>query len=242
MMNFDAIESYPLHWPPAFRRTAASERKRANFGRVTQREGMSYTSKERMTVAVAARRLTKEISSINNASRSMRVDPDALIVSTNIKIKLDGLPYSNQRDPDDPGVAVYFKLDGVPHCLPCDRWSTVADNLAAIAAHIGAMCGMERWGVGDIRAAFAGYKALPGATIQQAMTVEEAARFIEQAAIGSDPQMAMGVVAEILRDSQNYRALYREAAKMLHPDTGGSTEQFNQLQEAKRILDAHHKR
>jgi hypothetical protein len=32
-------------------------------------------------------------------------------------------------------------------------------------------------------------------------------------------------------------ALYRDAAKNLHPDAGGSTEDFQKLQEAKRILD-----
>lgn len=33
---------------------------------------------------------------------------------------------------------------------------------------------------------------------------------------------------------------FREALKAAHPDSGGSTDEFARLQEAKRILDAHH--
>ncbi len=37
----------------------------------------------------------------------------------------------------------------------------LADNLCAIGHHVAAVRGQDRWGVGDIAAAFAGYKALP---------------------------------------------------------------------------------
>jgi DnaJ-domain-containing protein 1 len=58
-------------------------------------------------------------------------------------------------------VAFYFELDGEPHVLACDRWATGPDNIAALAAHIEALRGQERWGVADIRQAFAGHVALP---------------------------------------------------------------------------------
>jgi len=84
-----------------------------------------------------------------------------LVISTNIPTRKDGLPFSNAREPDDRGVAVYFMLDSnQPHCLACDKWDRVADNLAAIAAHIDAIRGQARWGVGDLAQAFAGYKQL----------------------------------------------------------------------------------
>jgi len=87
-----------------------------------------------------------------------------LVISTNIPTRKDGLPFSNVREPEDRGVAVYFMLDGnQPHCLACDKWDRVADNLAAIAAHIDAIRGQARWGVGDLAQAFAGYKQLPAA-------------------------------------------------------------------------------
>ena len=57
---------------------------------------------------------------------------------------------------------MYFKLDSVPEglVLACDRWLRVEDNIAAVAAHIGALRGIDRWGVGSVRQAFAGYKRL----------------------------------------------------------------------------------
>src|SRR3546814_3449372 len=45
--------------------------------------------------------------------------------------------------------------------LACDRWYRAADNMVAIAKHIEAIRGMDRWGVGSIDQAFAGYQALP---------------------------------------------------------------------------------
>ena len=64
----------------------------------------------------------------------------------------------------DPGAAVYFKLESVPEglVLACDRWLRVEDNIAAVAAHIRALRGIDRWGVGSVRQAFAGYKRLTG--------------------------------------------------------------------------------
>ncbi len=54
------------------------------------------------------------------------------VVSTNIELRRDGLPYSNRRQPEDPGVAVYFQQDGKQQCIPCDRWRTVEENCRAI--------------------------------------------------------------------------------------------------------------
>ena len=63
--------------------------------------------------------------------------------------------------PDDPGVAVYFQLHDKERVLACDKWDTVADNIAAIAAHIDGIRRQDRYGVGTIDQAFAGYSALP---------------------------------------------------------------------------------
>ena len=68
-----------------------------------------------------------------------------VIVSTNVAVRRDGLPYARQRTPEDPGAAVYFKLESVPEglVLACDRWLRVEDNVAAVAAHIGALRGID---------------------------------------------------------------------------------------------------
>ncbi|WP_247002163.1 hypothetical protein [Halosolutus gelatinilyticus] len=42
-------------------------------------------------------------------------------------------PYAN-RNPDDPGVVVYFEKDGQQFAVPCDRWDNLRDNAQAIAS------------------------------------------------------------------------------------------------------------
>jgi len=120
-------------------------------------------------------------------------------LSTNFQLRADGRPRRDRGAPDDPSAAFYFELDGQPHVLACDRWSTVADNIAAIAAHIEALRGQERWGVADMKQAFAGHTALPAP--EQWWQV-------------------LGVSERATRDEIS-RA-YRAAAAAAHPDRGGS--------------------
>jgi hypothetical protein len=96
-----------------------------------------------------------------------------VILSTNIELTQKGLPYSNRRQPDDPGVAVFFKLKKQSLALACDKWDRVADNVWAIALHINAIRGQSRWGVGTIEQAFMGYAALPAATMGRLRSVSQ---------------------------------------------------------------------
>jgi hypothetical protein len=140
-----SAQAYPLQWPTGWPR--ASHRQRATFGQAGARGW-----KEALTVAKARQRLSEELD---------RLGARYVTLSTNIELRLDGLPRSNQAEPSDPAAAVYFQLGGKDIALACDKWDRVADNIAAIAKHIEAMRGMDRWGVGTARQAFAGYEALP---------------------------------------------------------------------------------
>ena len=82
-------------------------------------------------------------------------------MSSNIPRGKQGSPISNIGVLKDPGVAVYFTIKEKPVSLACDKWVHVEDNIWAIAKHIEALRGQERWGVGSIEQAFAGYTALP---------------------------------------------------------------------------------
>lgn len=149
-MSAPQIEfAYPTAWPIARAKTPSYQRKdalwRHNGGRVTW--------------DVAVRRLREQISAMTRAGENWRVLEQTL--STNYELRLDGRPRRDRGAPVDPAVAFYFELDGQPHVLACDKWSTVADNIAAIAAHIEALRGQERWGVADLKQAFAGHVALP---------------------------------------------------------------------------------
>jgi len=150
-MSAPKIEmDYPLEWVAGRPRTAARARKPALW----KHEGRS------ITLDVARRRLRDQVGMATRPGQDWRFT--AMILSTNIRFTRSGSRDQNhRREPDDPGVAFYFDLDGQPHALACDRWDTVQDNIAAIAAHIEALRGQERWGVADLKQAFAGHVALP---------------------------------------------------------------------------------
>ena len=134
-----------------------------------------------------------------------------LIISTNVRLRLDGLPYSDQRAPDDPGAAVYFLFNERPIVFACDRWRKVEHNLWAIARHIENLRASDRYGVGELEQAFAGYAALPAPA---------AVRWWE----------VLGVPRNATIDL--VRASYRNLARENHPDAGGEGERFLQIQRA----------
>lgn len=205
-------EAYPLTWPVAWPRYKGS-RERATFGKRTRNPGATYSYKSQVTVAQAIARLSSEASAFTLRGHNYRINPDRMIVSTNIPTTRAGVPMSGRSEPVDPGVAVYFHFDGNPMVLACDKWDRVADNIAAVAAHLGAMRGMERWGVGKLAQVFAGYAALPA------------------------PGAAPGAWYELLSvpESATFeqtRAAYREKACVAHPDNGGSHDQMVALNAA----------
>lgn len=136
------------------------------------------------------------------------------ILSTNLKLKIDGLPYANLPQPNDVGAAVYFDFKKKPVSLACDKWNRVEDNVWAIAKHIEALRGQERWGVGTMEQAFRGYMALPAIGESSA----------------SDWWKTLGVAVNATPDQ--VRTAYRLLVKKHHPDTGGDSELFNRVQKA----------
>ena len=134
-------------------------------------------------------------------------------MSTNVPTRQDGYPRSNaQEDRSDPGVAVYFTLGGGPKVLACDRWDRVADNIAAIAAHVGALRGQERWGVGSLEQAFAGYAALPARATSGSWR--------EVLEVGPDAELNAA------------RAAYTRLVRAAHPDHGGTVERLDAVRAA----------
>jgi len=201
-----SVDRYPLAWPLGWTRTPTSERRRAEFGK-TQRvaQGDRIIEKRRaLSVAEAAQRLETEID---------RLDGAGAILSTNLRLRLDGVPRVEGREPLDVGAAVYFTLKGQAICLACDRWDRVADNVAALAQHIDALRRIERYGVGKIEQAFRGYLALP----PMVSGVEW------WTVLGVSPNATLDDVEEA----------FRRRARDAHPDRGGSVETMARLNEAR---------
>jgi hypothetical protein len=132
-------------------------------------------------------------------------------------IRLDGQPRSDAPQPAFPGVLISFrsKVHGPLQfsCDDCDRWQ---DNVRAIALTLERLRLADRYGVTKRGEQYTGWKALPAPLVTPPpMTVEEAQAFIRSN--GGD---------------------YRAAAKRLHPDAGGSDEQWNKLQQARELAGA----
>jgi hypothetical protein len=219
------IEAYPLCWPNNKPRTPKQARTRAKFSKKEKSYSTDYvyshSSSKALTVAQALSRVTRELESFTRTGRNYRIPPDTIVISTNIKVNRNGLPYSETKQPDDVGVAVYFQLDGKNYCLPCDKWDRVADNLAAIASHLGALRGIERWGVGETHDVFTGFRALP--------STEPAKR---------EWHDILGVRWNA--SYQEAEAAYKKKVVQCHPDKpGGSHEAFIELQEAWAVVEKH---
>lgn len=144
-------------------------------------------------------------------------------------IRQDGMLRADAR----PGPAVilsFIDRDGQRQAYPCDRFGWWQDNLYAIAIVLEDLRRAERYGVQSalIRA---GFKALP-ATSTATMGTNTAAGVLYR--------LSGHAVDLILRDAGVAQVAYRSAANKAHPDRGGSQMDFTLVQEAKRVLEAHH--
>jgi hypothetical protein len=199
------IEAFPLYWPEGWKRTPARERRRSTF---------------RVTTGQAIDGLLNEI---------RLLDGENEVISTNVPVRRDGMLYASFREPDDPGVAVYFTVISVNKknpkvadekrmCFACDQYGTVRENLQAIGLTIAALRGIERWGASDMmERAFRGFAALPEASWRQALGLEQ------QAAMhgyGTEHCQRQALLEDVERR-------FRELAHQTHPDKGGNAEQFD---------------
>lgn len=188
------ITAFPLQWPVDYPRTTTPQRSR--FG--------SYSKKP--SVEDARHKLLNEL-------RMMRVE--SVVMSMNIKRRKDGLPYSNQPEPSDRGVACYFKYNDTEVVIACDTYDKVGCNLYAIALTIEAMRGIERWGCSDfLNRAFTGFQALP------------------ERGSGRPWWEILGCKEDA--SDEFIKHCYRELVKQFHPDNPvtGDPEKFRELQEA----------
>ena len=192
-------QAFPLQWPSGWSRTQRPTR--AKFHKkVTNSRGWSESAS--LTIPDAVKRLFGELD---------RLGARYVTISSNAGLRQDGLPRAGRKEPDDTGVAVYFTLNGKEMALACDTWDRVADNIVAVAKHIEALRGMERWGVGTASQAFAGYRRL------------EAPKPSCWSILGLSPSAS----------AEQINAAYRKAARGAHPDNGGSHERMAALNSAR---------
>lgn len=181
----NGVDAYPLHWPQGWPRTATPQRSRfdGSFAKIRDE-------------------LFREIE---------RLGGQYVVLSTNVALRRDGLPYANQAEPFDGGVAVYFMRRGQQMVFACDKWDRVKDNMRAIQRSIEAIRGLERWGASEMmERAFSAFEALP------------------------PPRSCWDVLGlKPGAGSAEVNAAYRSKAKTFHPDHGGSASAMAELNRAR---------
>jgi hypothetical protein len=209
------ITASPLCWPAGWRRITSrtAAKFRSGVGGYVGEEGSRhYKAAARVSIGDGTKRVLAEL-------KAMGVPSWNVIISSDLKLRADGLPYSVQSTSGvDPGVAVYWRDgNGQRRCMAIDRYDRIADNLAAIAATIEAMRAIERHGGATILdRAFMGFAALPAPAEQV------------------KPHELLGVKETASREEIEYA--YRRLAMQFHPDRGGSGEEMAKYNAARDAL------
>ena len=207
--DLENIAAYPLSWDNRHPRTKPYDR---TFGRFNKKDQRGHGNKA-LSVADGAARVLTAIKGYSKAGHPWRADPEQVIISTNLRTRKDGLPMSGQKEPEDPGVAVYFTLDGKHRCIPLDSYMRIADNLAGVAATLEALRTIERHGSTMFEAAYTGFTGLPSP---------------EQVNSASTWRDVLGYWGNNLDECKK---CYRKAASNSHPDKkAGNQERFKAVQ------------
>jgi hypothetical protein len=192
------LEAYPLQWPVGRPRTERWKRERANF---------------ETTFARSRDDITHEVALLTG--KSLKWGGPEVIISTNTALRRDGLPLAGQRNPDDPGVAVYFAYKGKPMSFACDRWDKIEHNMRAIVKTIEALRGIARWGTGDmLEAAFTGFTQIGAPDAKR-------------------PWWEVLGLSQRASDEERLTA-YRRLRSEHHPDRGGHAHRFDEVERAYR--------
>lgn len=159
----------------------------------------------RVDVGEGTKRILREL-------RAFGINLDSVVISSDLRLRGDGLPYASQATGRlDPGVAVYWQDGKRRRCIAVDRYNRLADNMAAIAATLDGMRAIERHGGAEILdRAFTGFVAL--AAPEQWFQV-------------------LGVPAAATRE--DIETAFRRKAMEHHPDRGGDADQMARINQAR---------
>lgn len=182
-----SASAFPLQWPVGWERTKTRQPSRfsVSFGKVRDE-------------------IVKQLKLMGATN---------VVMSTNIPLKNDGLPYATYSNIQDTGVAVYFFYKNKQMVFACDKWNRVEDNLHAVNKTIEAIRGIERWGASEmLERAFTGFAQLEAPSKEEWWDVLQCKR-------DSSPDVI--------------KANFQRLAKDHHPDRGGTVEGMTRLNHAR---------
>lgn len=187
-------DAYPLVWPDGWPRTKYPQR----------------NTRYKVTDGHARGDLIDELTRLNARD---------FVLSSNIPVRLDGLPYANHRQPDDPGVAVYWiDRKSRPWTIACDAWDRVSHNMRAIYYAVAGIRQIERSGASQLlERAYTGFRALPAEAGMGAGWWRQVLAFQEHEPL----------------TREKVEAKYRALAAERHPDRGGTQDEMVLLNRAR---------
>jgi hypothetical protein len=195
------MEAYPLRWPEGWPRTPSNRRQSdSRFG-----------GARKVTMGRALNQLVHELRLLGATN---------IVVSSNIPVKSDGLPYAESRLIEEPGIAVYFDFKNKSLVMARDGFTSPAGNIRSLTLAIEGLRQLERHG-GSVmlERAFTGFIAIAPPDWKKPW----------RQVFGIKPDW-----------SGDIAALYREKARNRHPDAGGADTIMAELnvayEEAKREL------
>lgn len=187
-------EAFPLTWPTGRARTLVGRRRHGAFK------------------SLGFGRIRDEM-----LAELRRLGASNVIVSTNVLLRRDGMPYADTREPEDSGVAVYFERRRRPYVLACDSYDKVWKNLRAVGATVEALRAIERHGSSEmLEQAFTGFAALPAARPAESSWWD---------VLGVSPDAPLDEI----------EAAHRRLTVAHHPDAGGDEEQMARINRARDI-------
>lgn len=178
-------QAFPLQWPDGWPRTPAHHREdgRTRFASATGGSAV----KRPIRLGAARDGLIAELE---------RLGAQNIVMSTDLKLRQDSLPYANQRQPDDPGIAVYFQRGTDSKVMARDAFDRIEDNMRSLTLAIQGLRMLQRHGGGQmLEKAFAGFTALPP---PDAMSdVRQSAWWM---VLGVSPDATSGVIRQAYKD------------------------------------------
>jgi hypothetical protein len=196
----ESIEAYPLNWPLGYPRTSSWNQSNGPF--------------KKKSIAVLRDSLLRELSLMGASN---------VIISSNMELRLDGLPRSNfdKKSIWDRAIAVYFIWNKEQRVLCCDSYCSWESNLIAITKTVEALRGLERWGVSKtLKRTFQGFTELPPAPEAKKASTIKPWRSI------------LGLPFKNNYTWIEIKDAWRKRSFATHPNRGGTAESFQEVQKA----------
>lgn len=222
-------------WPAGRRRTSYHED--ANFTRATT-EVRTVGGGEVQQVRGSRQRIPLG-RTLEDLDRELyQISAKNVVVQIDVAKDRELTRLSDLTNVSTPAVVLTFTRNTEPFVFACDYFKRWQDNLRAIAKGLESLRLLERYHITQSGEQYRGWKALPSATTT-ALSTEQAADILARR-LSQNGHAGTYTAAAILSDAVSAKSAIRAALARSHPDAGGSTSDFQLVQEAKRVLSAHH--